>query len=114
VKITHNPHGNWERPSAAVSAGYEAEVEQATHRSEREYRRRQERLARAEEKLARARASSQTRTRKKLIAELVAMVEMRRQELEEYRRMMVSSPASAEHRGRKSFRPVPSRYDSGV
>lgn len=48
------------------------------------------------------------------LAELWATVEIRRAELEECRRMMVESPASAEHRGVRSFRPVPARRDSGV
>lgn len=107
VKITHNPHGNWQRPSAVIDASYAAEVQRATERGERLYRLAQQRLERAEEKLAKATASRHQRTKKKHIAELEALVELRRTELAEYERLMVSVPASAAHRGTKSFRPVP-------
>jgi hypothetical protein len=55
-----------------------------------------------------------TASEKVWIAELWAAVELRREELEEYKRMALASPASAEHRGKKSFRPVPTRYESGI
>lgn len=42
-------------------------------------------------------------------AELIEVLEMRREELRELEAMMRSVPASAEHRGIKSYRPVPSR-----
>lgn len=107
MKITHNPHGSWQRPTAVVTDRYEAEVQQATHRAGRRYQLAQDRLARAEVKLAKVQASAHARTNKKHLAELVALVEIRRGELEEYRRAMVSVAASAQHRGTKSFRPVP-------
>jgi hypothetical protein len=115
VKITHRgPAANWFQvpESDAVDPAYEAEVQRSTQRSEREYRQRQERLARAEAKLAAARTEARAkknRVSKKYLAELEALVSLRREELEEYQRMMLSVPASAAHRGVKSFRPVPDR-----
>lgn len=108
MKIAHrNPTASWFRvpESADVDPTYEAEVQRSTQHGEREYRRRQGRLARAEARLTAARAEA--RPRQKHLATLVALVELRRAELEEYRRMMVATAASAAHRGVKSFRPVP-------
>lgn len=107
MKITHrNPAASfWHVPeSDPVDPAYEAEVRRCTERGEREYRRREGRLKRAEARLAAARRQH---LRAKQIAELTAIVEIRRQELEEYRRLMVAVPASAKHRGTRSFRPVP-------
>lgn len=62
------------------------------------------RLAKAEARLARA---SAVKTPRRRLAELHALVELRRAELDGYRRLMTGVPASAEHRGTRSFRPVP-------
>lgn len=105
MKITHNPHASWQRPSAVTSPRYEAEVTRATALSERRYRDAQDRLAKAERRLTQA--SSSSRTTKKHLATLAALVELRREELESYRRMMASVAASAQHRGTKGWRPVP-------
>lgn len=107
MKITHrDPRSSpfYFPPSAVVDPGYEAEVHASTERSEAEYARRARRLARAEAKLANARAVTTPRRR---LAELTAAVELRRAELDDYRRVMVGVPASAEHRGTRSYRPVP-------
>jgi uncharacterized protein (DUF2132 family) len=107
MKITHrNPAANWFAipQSAVIDPDYEAEVQWATERGEREYRRRAERLQRAKDRLTKA---TRARTSAKRLAVLEAAVELRRQELEAYRRLMVASAASAEHRGVKSYRPVP-------
>ena len=109
MKITHrSPTANWFHipPSAVVEPAYQAEVDRSTARGEREYRRRQQRLADAEARLTRAQKCRSRASARKL-AELMAVVELRRAELEQYRRMMVTVAASAEHRGSKSFRPVP-------
>jgi hypothetical protein len=109
MKITHrNAAANWFNvpPSAVIEPEYEAEVRRSTDHGEREYQRSQQRLARAETRLASARAMRKPLSRKHL-AELVAVVELRRAELEEYRRMMTTVAASAQHRGVKDFRPVP-------
>lgn len=92
-----------EPESAVVDAKYQAEVDRATHKAERTYAKALQALARAERRLHRV---EQTRNRKaiRLAAEIV---ELRRQELVEIERMMFGSPASATHRGRRSYRPVP-------
>lgn len=108
MKITHrNPTARWDYvpPSATPDAEYEAEVQASTDRGERQYRRLAERLARAEARLAKA--STTRKTPRRRLADLVAVVELRRAELEDYRRMMTGSPASAQHRGPRGYRPVP-------
>lgn len=107
MKITHNPHGSWQRPSLATDVSYEADVQRATAKSERIHRQHQERLAKAEAHLARAMESKRHQAKRNHIAELEALVNMRREELAAYERLMVAVPASARHRGTKSFRPVP-------
>lgn len=102
----HQPPGSfWDVPeSDPVDGNYEATVQLHTSRSQREHRRLVHRLAKAEAKLSHARKAH---AKKDDIAVLVYLVEIRRAELEQYRRLMVAVPASAEHRGTKSFRPVP-------
>lgn len=101
----------WATPRPVVlSEEYEREVERSTSRLEREYARAQKRVRQAEARLAKAKLTARTATTKvkaHVIAELEAALQARRDELEEYRRMMVSVPASANHRGTKSYRPVP-------
>ena len=72
-----------------VDPEYEAEVQQATQRAEREYRQAQERLRRAEERLAKARREQQARRR---IIQLQQEVDLRRSELETCRRLMTATP----------------------
>lgn len=105
----HNPvPPPWYRPRPVVlTAQYEREVERSTEKLEREYARAKKRVQQAEARLGKAQRDSTTKTKRHLIAELEAHLQIRRDELEEYRRMMVAVPASAEHRGVKSFRPVP-------
>lgn len=107
MKITHrNPTTGpfYVPPSAVVDPGYEAEVRASTEHGEREYQRRMARLAKAEARLAKARAA---RTPRRRLAEVAALVELRRAELDDYRRLMTGVPASAGHRGTRSYRPVP-------
>lgn len=73
--------------SDTVEPGYEAAVQQATQRAEREYRKARERLARAEERLAEARRKQRAR---KQIAELSGLVELRRAELGDWRKLMTA------------------------
>ena len=107
MKIRHNPHGSWQRPSVDVDDAYESQVQRSTDKAERQYAAAQRRLARAEERLAKAVSSGKTANHKRVIAELTTAVELRREELEGYRRMMTGVAAGAGHRGVKSFRPVP-------
>jgi hypothetical protein len=92
VKIEHRgPVANWFAVPVSdyVDPEYEAEVQQATQRAEREYRRAQERLKRAEGRLAEAQRKQQAQ---RLIRELQSLVELRRAELEDCRRLMVATP----------------------
>lgn len=110
MKIAHrNPTAAWFHvpESATVDPSYAAEVQRHTDRGEREHQRREARLARAEARLAKAQAVTRQQPSHQHLAELQAQVELRRAELEQYRRSMTSAPASAQHRGTRSFRPVP-------
>lgn len=107
MKIRHNPNGGWHRPSAVVDPDYEAEVQRCTQRAEKAHERARRRLERAEARLASAKAHKTAKNKKRQIAELTAIVELRREELEQLRRTMQNVPASAQHRGTKSYRPVP-------
>lgn len=90
-----------------LDEGYEREVERSTSRLERQYARAEKRVRQAESRLRRAREDVRQRVKRHVIAQLEAALQARRDELEEYRQMMVGAPASAAHRGRDSFRPVP-------
>lgn len=103
MKIRHRVPVDKIPTSDPVTPEYEAEVEQATSRAERRYRQAANRLRRDEEKLARLRAEEENsrsrRTRRQWIAELEALVELRRIELDKLHRLLVASPASSQHRG---------------
>lgn len=114
MKLEHKVNPNWRRPSAAVSDAYEAEVRRSTERGERLYRQAEKRLHQAERRLERVRTAKSAKNRTRQIAELEALVELRRTELDNYRRLMESTAASSEHRGRKSYRPVPTRHGSNL
>lgn len=118
MKIAHrNGATNWWRvpESDPVSPEYQAEVDQSTQRAEREFRRAKQRFERAQAKLTEARerrARSRKSVSNKQLAELEALLELRREELAELQRMMVATAASAQHRGVRSFRPVPDKSKS--
>lgn len=98
----------WAEPRPVVlDETYEREVERSTSKLERAYARAQKRVEAAEARLRKARNATQARPKAHVIASLEAVLQVRRDELEEYRRMMVSVPASAVHRGTDSYRPVP-------
>lgn len=101
-------------PSAAprqttVDADYESEVQAATSRGEKEYRKACERLARAEARHAKAAAEQHgDRTRRKWRKRLMALeaeIEHRRAELRSLAGSMRSAPASSAHRGRRGTPP---------
>ena len=81
--------------SDPVDPAYEAEVQHATNRAEREYRQAQERLARAEKRLASARAKLTARKQIRVLERLVAE---RKAELGRYRDLMTSPPVVIEDR----------------
>lgn len=98
----------WYTPKPVVlDEAYARQVERSTSKLEREYARAAKRVERAEARLAAARQAKRGGVKAHALAELEVAVQMRRDELEEYRRMMVGVPASAAHRGTRSFRPVP-------
>lgn len=92
MKLGHRyPGANWFAVpvSDSVTPEYEAEVQQATGRAEREYQKAHERLARAEDRLAEALRKQEARKR---ITQLRQEVDQRRAELEDCRRLMMAAP----------------------
>jgi hypothetical protein len=97
VKITHRRLGeSWFAipESDPVDAGYEAEVQQATGRAERQYRQAQARLEAAEKRLARAVAQRASAASRKRLAQLRGTVDQRRAEVAEYARLMAAPVAA--------------------
>jgi hypothetical protein len=86
VKVTHNPHSSWQRPSAEVDPRYQAEVDRSVERAEQAYARAVRRLERAEQRLRKARAGPEGR--RKEIRRLAVAVEQRRAELGDWRKLM--------------------------
>lgn len=93
VPVAHLPK------SDAISAEYQAEVDLATARAEARYRRAEQRIQRDEDRLVLMRAKKSTTKRVREIAELEAIVELRRLDLLRLHQMLVASPASSMHRG---------------
>lgn len=88
-----------------VDEAYEAEVRAHTAALEKQYARAQMRLRKSIEDAERVDPSGASK--KKRAAELWAIVELRRAELEELAMLMQSSPQSTAHRGTSGWRPVP-------
>lgn len=111
MRITHRVPVREPEP-VILDPRYAAEVERATHRAERAYAKAQRDLASAQQRLERA---QQARIRnQKTIKLATALVELRRTQLEELEAIMHASPAAATHRGRKSYRPVPTTRGSNL
>lgn len=110
-KINHGWMPGATREDPRWAERVEREAAHQSQQNARAYEKAQERLARAEERLERFRARTGTPSPTRAIAAAEAAVEMRRQELLAIERLVKASPASAAHRGRKSFRPVP--YSDG-
>lgn len=108
MKIKHRIPVNRLRQSDPVSDEYQAEVDLHTNRAVVAYERAQRRIAQDEKRLARLARMPQTRSRKRRIAELDALIELRRLDLDKLHRLMVVSAQSAQHRGRRGHRHVPS------
>lgn len=109
MKIKHRPYVAAPREGGdLVDSDYELEVQAAVARLEKAYAKAEQRLAKA---IAKAqRAESQERGKKAAqgtAADLWAVVELRRMELDNILRLLAASPQSSAHRGRASFRPVP-------
>lgn len=99
-----------------LDPAYEAEVERMTVSREVAWAAAERKLAAAErkaEKLTRVAESAtgkKKRLTKKELAAAWAMVELRRNELEDLARGMTTSPAPTQNRGTDSYRPVPIRH----
>lgn len=113
MKLRHNvpPVGLRSEP---ITPGYQAEVDRSTHKAMVAYEAAQRRLRAAEERLLRAQAAQERAADKRAalaakreLAVALELVELRREELQRVESLMKAAPASAEHRGVRSFRPVP-------
>jgi hypothetical protein len=99
-----------------LDPAYEAEVERMTETREVAWAAAQRRLEAAERKAERLARRAEVATgkvkrlTKRELAEAWAMVELRRQELEDLARGMTWTPAPRKNRGTDSFRPVPIRH----
>lgn len=105
MKIRHkvNP-GLWDPKPAVIDGDYQDEIDRTLEKARVAYERAERRLAAAEARLAKAERRKAPSRRQ--IEELELLILLRREELERYRRMMVSVPQSAVNRGTKSFRPL--------
>ncbi|MGI5247582.1 hypothetical protein [Dactylosporangium sp. CA-139066] len=114
MKLKHNVPARAFR-SDPITPEYQAEVDRSTNKLMLDYERAQRRLRSAEERLERAEAKTAARAAKKKEAAArehearvaAELVELRREELQRIEALMKSAPASAQHRGTRSFRPIP-------
>lgn len=120
MKIPHRVPDVSPNMTGRLDPAYEGEVERSTERGEREYAQAQRRVdaaerraRRAEAEVEAARSPKERRLTRKQLAVAWALVELRRQDLAVIERTMQSSPASAGHRGDRSYRPVPDRHGPG-
>lgn len=101
--------------SDPITPEYQAEVDRSTNKAMLEYAPAQRRLEAAERRLRKAEEASRAAgARKKVkataareLAVAAELVELRREELQRLEALMKNVPASAEHRGKRSYRPVP-------
>lgn len=102
MKIRHKvPYR--EPQSAVLTPEYQAEVDLTMARAEAALRKAQKRFDRAEVRLSVAR---RTKARTRVIAELEALVELRRVELAKVHRLMVATGFPSTSRGTKSHRHI--------
>jgi hypothetical protein len=109
MRLRHNVP-SIELRSDPVSASYQAEVDRSTNKAVLAYERAQRRLASAERRLDRANAKQQRTSNRRAAREVaiaLELVELRREELKRIESLMKAAPASAEHRGVRGFRPIP-------
>jgi hypothetical protein len=108
MKIRHRVPVEHLNKSAALTPEYQAEVDRTMAKAESAWRRAQRRLASAQRRLERARTAGPRgpKSHARQIAELEALVELRRTELEEIHRQMTATGAPATSRGRKSHRHI--------
>lgn len=100
MKIKHRIPVALLAKSDPITPEYQAELDRTAAKAEAAYNRALKRLQAAEQRLARAQSKrAAPRQHKRQIAELEAIVELRRQELLDLHRLIVASPASSMHRG---------------
>jgi hypothetical protein len=100
MKIKHRVPLAMLGKSAEISPEYQAELDRTAAKAEAAYNRALKRLQAAELRLSRAqRKQAAPRQHKRQIAELEAMVQLRRIELQKWHMLMVATPASSMHRG---------------
>jgi multidrug efflux pump subunit AcrA (membrane-fusion protein) len=108
MRLRHRiPTDQFER-SDPITPAYQREIDETMRRAQTAYDQAERRLQRDERRLEKARQAKPTRRQERQIKELVALVELRREELKRWHQMLVHSPQSAQHRGSRSYRPVPS------
>lgn len=109
MKIRHRVPVEQLMRSATLTPEYQAEVDRTMAKAETAWRRAQKRLADAERRLLRAKtkpAAGKRVQHRRQIAELEALVELRRQELERTHRLMTATGAPSTKRGRKGHRHI--------
>lgn len=102
--------------SAVLTPEYQAEVDRSMERGRLRWESEQAALAKVERRRARLAArkpktAREAKITKRQLAELDAQIELYRMHLQHLQRMMMPSGASAAHRGRDSYRPVPQPGD---
>lgn len=111
MRIKHRYPVDRMRFTDDVSAEYQAEVDRQTARRERDYEAASRRLQAAQSRRERIEHESVSKTTRekhaRRLAAAIALVEVRRLELERIDQQMRTSPQAAQHRGTGSFRPVP-------
>lgn len=107
MKIRHKVNPNWTRPSEPITEGYQREIDESTAKLERRHRHAIAGLARAERMVADAEEIGSKKARNRALRVANELVELRREELQELHRMVVSIPVSLQHRGTDGYRHVP-------
>lgn len=107
-RIKHRVHIARDTKPPEITPEYQAEVDRSTEKLERRYQLAQKAVEKA--KFRRERAAlivGHAKLRRQRLAEAEAALEARLAELADLERMMTTSPASARHRGTKSYAKVP-------
>ena len=110
MKVTH--HVPEEPGSATLTPEYQAEVDRSMNRGRQRWESEQAALAKAErrrDRLAKRKPKNarQAKVTKRQLAELDALIELRRLYLQDLYRLMKATGAPTTSRGVDSFRPVP-------
>jgi hypothetical protein len=108
MRLRHRvPTEQFER-SDPITPAYQRQIDETMRRAQTAYDQAERRLSRDEQRLEKARLAKPSRRQERQVKELVVLVELRRQELKTWHQILVRSPQPSQHRGSRSFRPVPS------